>query len=305
LQEWLLGCARDRVTEEVGDCLKGYVGVGLLCNQIGMYTDGVAYIDNGIETAQAFYNVKLSTEELKMREDSAFAFTSLLRMKAKLLTYSGDYKDAYYYYERSSKILERSDLCCTLAYAECQQAMAIWHGRMGDKDASIDLTLAAKKSYERVGEQQTSMYANLLKGLGINLFLRGQEKKDSDAISSAQDIADADELWQSSENTFKEIKQESNPWYLDLQTWRGCLLSFRGDHEGAAAKIQEAIDGLAGLGLQKSPQYNLAIKKMQPRLKLASRILIPAFHSKAVEVSVIVQRLVRLVFYQYGKMRGR
>ena len=258
---------------EVDRCLTGFSQIGWMCNQLGLYDEGLHSLNTGIDTARAFYGGSSG-----MSESNALALSGLMRAKAKLLTYRGmsrkksgdkqafdaDFAEAYELYQSSKELLEEHQLVSVLSYAEVLQDLSIWHGKKGDQRAAIEMGLLSKKAFEDSGRTQTIMYGNILKSLGISYHHRAQSKKislacQSDTTSTEttdEDYQLANEMFVQSEALFISISQCMNPWYLDLLTQQGALLAERGQREEARAKFLLAKGQFEALGLQRSPQYD-------------------------------------------------
>ena len=270
---------------EVDRCLTGFSRIGWMCNQIGLYEEGLHSLNTGIDTARAFYGGSSG-----MSDSNALALSGLMRAKAKLLTYRGmsqrksgeeqgfdaDFAEAYELYRSSKELLEEHQLVNVLSYAEVLGDLSIWHGKKGDLRAAIEMGLLSKKAFEDSGRAQTIMYGNILKSLGISYHRRAQSKKTK--LSCQRDTASAEtaeedhqlatEMFARSEALFISISQCMNPWYLDLLTQQGALLAEQGEREEALAKFLLAKSKFEALGLQKSPQY----EQVQELLSQASSV---------------------------------
>ena len=262
---------------EVDRCLTGFSQIGWMCNQIGMYDEGLQSLNTGIDTARAFYGASS-----KMSESNALALIGLLRAKAKLLTYRGsrskasnqqafeeDFDNAYKLYWQAKELLEENHLSTiSTHYAEVLGDLSIWHGKKGDVGAAIDMGLLAKKAFEDSHWTETAMYGNILKSIGISYHLRARAwsskaqlsmsegSETSVETSACEDYRLAGDMYAQSEALFIRIAQNRNPWYLDLLTQRGKLLAEQGRQEDARKKFLSAKRQFEALGLQKSPQYD-------------------------------------------------
>ncbi|CAK9095694.1 unnamed protein product [Durusdinium trenchii] len=260
----------------VDRCLTGFSQIGWMCNQIGLYHEGLQSLNTGIDTAQAFYGASS-----KMSESNALALIGLLRAKAKLLTYRGmsyskasnhqafeeDFDNAYRLSWQAKELLEENDLSKTSShYAEVLGDLSIWHGKKGDVGAAIDMGLLSKKAFEDSHYTETAMYGNILKSIGISYHRRAQVATQAHTLSDQASVASAStgceedyrlagDMYAESEALFIRIAQDRNPWYLDLLTQRGKLLGEEGKQEEAREKFLLAKRQFEALGLQKSPQY--------------------------------------------------
>lgn len=300
MQQWFVHGALNRVQLELESCLTGFAHIGLLCNQLGMFSEGLGCLGTGIGVAEGFYKgeacVGNTLECDDLSESGVLAIAGLLKTKGKVFTYRGmeaqkagdqqafedDYAEAFKHYERVMDLLKRRGLVCTTTYAEVMQDVSLWYGKKKQVEESICAGLESKRVFEAIQRTQNTMYGNLLKSLGISYHLRGQRsrRQTSDAGTAGAPMAAADEdyrlswkMYERSEQVFIEIGQVKNPWYLDGQAWMGVHCKDQGQPEEGLRRIEHAKHQLELLGLQKSPQYEGALRHLSdlyaevPRLR--------------------------------------